>query len=55
MDCIHAWKTTEVTCWPAKSVDVYAQVDGEAAGVLAIQFRIVPDALTLIVPKTLRT
>src|SRR5580700_8418524 len=29
MDCIRAWKTTEVTCWPAKSVDVYAQVDGE--------------------------
>jgi diacylglycerol kinase family enzyme len=55
MDCITAWKTTEVTCWPAKSVDVYAQLDGEAAGVLPIQFRIVPDALTLIVPKALRT
>jgi len=55
MDCIHAWKTTEVTCWPAKSVDVFAQVDGEPAGVLPIHFRIVPDALTLIVPKALRT
>lgn len=51
IDGIHAWKATEVTCWPANGNDVYAQVDGEAMGKLPLHFRIVPDALTLIVPK----
>ena len=54
MNGIHAWKTTELTCWPATGASVYAQMDGEAAGVLPLHFRIVPDALTLIVPKTMR-
>jgi diacylglycerol kinase (ATP) len=51
MDGIYAWKSTEVTCWPAGSRKVYAQVDGEPAGTLPLHFRIVPDALTLVVPN----
>lgn len=51
MDGIYAWKATEVTCRPANGRKVYAQVDGEPAGKLPLQFRIVPDALTLVVPS----
>jgi diacylglycerol kinase family enzyme len=29
---------------------VYAQVDGEPVGALPLHFRIVPDALTLVLP-----
>jgi diacylglycerol kinase (ATP) len=49
---IHAWKTREVTCMPANGATVYAQVDGESIGTLPLHFRIVPDALTLVVPAS---
>ena len=49
---IHFWKDTQVTCEPAGEEMVYAQVDGEPVGALPAQFRIVPDALTLVVPNT---
>lgn len=52
MQGIFAWKTREVTCLPANGQTVYAQVDGEPVGTLPIHFRIVPDALTLVVPAT---
>ena len=47
---IHFWKGTELTCEPAGEAMVYAQVDGEPVGALPVQFRVVPDALTLVVP-----
>jgi diacylglycerol kinase (ATP) len=50
MKGIFAWKTREVTCLPANGETVYAQVDGEPVGTLPLHFRIVPDALTLVVP-----
>jgi diacylglycerol kinase (ATP) len=47
---IHFWKATEVACEPAGDDMVYAQVDGEPVGALPLHFRIVPDALTLVLP-----
>ncbi|HXW17674.1 MAG TPA: diacylglycerol kinase family protein [Candidatus Acidoferrales bacterium] len=49
---IRAWKTRELTCAPANGSTIYAQVDGELAGTLPLHFRVVPDALTLVVPAT---
>lgn len=46
----HFWKTAAVRCEPIGSEDVWAQVDGEPIGKLPVEFRIVPDALTLLVP-----
>lgn len=51
---ISAWKTTEAVCWPANREPVYAQADGEFVGELPVEFRLVPDALTLAVPANLR-
>lgn len=50
MEGIAAWKDTEVICEPADDRMVYAQVDGEPVGALPLAFRIVPDALSIIVP-----
>ena len=47
---VEAWKTTEVICDPAGTDPVFAQVDGEPVGPLPITFRIVPDALSLLIP-----
>lgn len=47
------WKTDRVRCEPLPGCTLYAQVDGEPIGTLPVEFRIVPDALTLIVPETL--
>jgi diacylglycerol kinase (ATP) len=46
------WKTTSVRCEPIGGEDVWAQVDGEPIGKLPVEFRIVPNALTLVVPST---
>jgi YegS/Rv2252/BmrU family lipid kinase len=43
------WKTARLRCEPAGCEPVYAQVDGELIGELPVEFRIVPDALTLVV------
>lgn len=48
---IHAWKTAELTCEAIEDEDIFSQVDGEAAAALPVRFRIVPDALTLVVPE----
>lgn len=48
---IHAWKTTELTCEAIEDEEIFSQVDGEAAAALPLRFRIVPDALTLVVPE----
>jgi len=49
---ITAWKTTDVNCTPLAGGTLYAQVDGEPVGALPLRFRIVPDALTLLVPAS---
>ena len=48
---IHAWKTTELTCDAIEDKEIFSQVDGEAAAALPLRFRIVPDALTLVLPR----
>jgi YegS/Rv2252/BmrU family lipid kinase len=47
---IEAWKDTQVICEPADDRPVYAQVDGEPVGPLPLAFRIVPNALSMVVP-----
>jgi diacylglycerol kinase (ATP) len=47
---IEAWKDAEVVCEPASDKMVYAQVDGEPVGPLPLAFRIVPDALSIVMP-----
>lgn len=47
---VQMWKTRQLRCEPPDARPVYAQVDGEFAGALPMEFRIVPDALTLVVP-----
>src|SRR5208282_3577975 len=53
---VHVWKTAVLRCEVvagngAVPAPVYAQVDGEPAGRLGVEFRIVPSALTLLVPE----
>ena len=48
---ISTWKETEVICESADERMVYAQVDGEPVGPLPLAFRIVPDALSIVVPE----
>jgi diacylglycerol kinase family enzyme len=47
---ISAWKTADATCTPLAGGTLYAQLDGEPVGALPLRFRVVPDALTLLVP-----
>ena len=47
---IHVWKTAEVTCDAEDEAEILSQIDGEAANALPLRFRIVPDALTLVLP-----
>ncbi len=49
---IYFWMTDQVRCEPLDEKTVYAQVDGEPFGQLPVEFRVVPDALTLVVPET---
>lgn len=50
MDGIEAWKATEAICEPDGESAVYAQVDGEPIGTLPVIFRVVPDAISLVIP-----
>jgi diacylglycerol kinase (ATP) len=50
---IHVWKTDALRCEIPGDV-VHTQVDGEPAGRLGVAFRIVPSALTLMVPESVR-
>jgi len=47
----HFVKATSVRCEPLDSGPAWLQVDGELAGSLPAEFRIVPDALTLVIPE----
>jgi diacylglycerol kinase (ATP) len=46
-------RTSEVHCEPIDAEPIWVQVDGEQAGRLPADFRMVPDALTLAVPEKL--
>ncbi len=46
----HFWKTDRVVCEPVEAGAVHAQVDGEPLARLPVEFRIVPGALTLLIP-----
>jgi YegS/Rv2252/BmrU family lipid kinase len=52
MDGIETWKSAETIMEPAGSDPVFAQVDGEPVGQLPIQFKIVPDALSIVEPAS---
>jgi diacylglycerol kinase family enzyme len=54
MKGIEAWKATDAVCEPLGNEPVYAQVDGEPIGPAPISFRIVPDALSLVVPAPVK-
>ncbi len=52
---VYFWKTSSVRVEPlSDSEPIYAQVDGEEFGSLPVEFRIVPDALTLAIPPSAR-
>jgi len=56
-DDVQFWKATSLRCQALPgngngNQPIYAQVDGEPAGRLDVEFRIVPSALTLLVPTT---
>lgn len=53
LEGIHAWKATDVSCEPIDGQAVHAQVDGEPIGELPREFRIVPDAVSLVDPAGL--
>ena len=47
---VRFFKATSLHCASTSSSPVLIQVDGEPAGCLPVEFRIVPDALTLAIP-----
>jgi len=47
------WRSTSLQCEATDGVPVLIQVDGEPAGRLPAEFRIVPDALTLAMPRAM--
>ncbi len=49
----HFMRAKTVRCEPLNGMPAYLQLDGEVAGSLPAEFRIVPDALTLVVPDAL--
>jgi diacylglycerol kinase (ATP) len=51
LDGISSWKSDTAICEPLSTTPVYAQADGEPIGPLPLEFRIVPDALSLVVPS----
>ncbi len=50
-DGVHFWKSDTVVCEPLDSNPVYAQIDGEPLARLPVEFKIIPHALKLLVPR----
>ena len=48
---VHYWKAKSIVCEPLDSNPVYAQIDGEPLACLPVEFKIVPRALKLLVPR----
>jgi diacylglycerol kinase (ATP) len=49
---VHFWKAETITCEPLDSNPLYAQVDGEPLARLPVEFKIIPRALKLLVPRS---
>jgi diacylglycerol kinase (ATP) len=49
---VHFHKTTAVICEPLDKNPIYAQIDGEPLARLPVEFRIIPQALKLLVPTS---
>jgi YegS/Rv2252/BmrU family lipid kinase len=50
-DGVHFWKAKSIVCEPLDANPVYAQIDGEPLARLPVEFKIVPRALQLLVPR----
>jgi diacylglycerol kinase (ATP) len=50
-DGVHFWKADTIVCEPLDSNPVYVQIDGEPLARLPVEFKIVPRALKLLVPR----
>src|SRR5579859_4471805 len=50
-DGVHYWKSNSILCEPLNDKPVYAQMDGEPLARLPVEFKIIPRALKLLVPK----
>lgn len=50
MKDVHFWHTAEVRCAPVNGGCIHVQADGELIGTLPMTFRVVPNALTVVVP-----
>jgi diacylglycerol kinase (ATP) len=48
---VHFWKAETLVCEPLDENPIYAQVDGEPLARLPVEFKIVPRALKLLVPR----
>jgi diacylglycerol kinase (ATP) len=48
---VYFWKAPSIVCEPLDSNPVYAQIDGEPLARLPVEFKIVPRALRLLVPR----
>src|SRR5216683_2610384 len=48
---VHYWKASSTVCEPLDARPVYAQIDGEPLARLPVEFKIVPRALQLLVPR----
>lgn len=48
---VHYWKCNSIVCEPLDGKPVYAQIDGEPLARLPVEFKIVPRALKLLVPR----
>ncbi len=48
---VEFWKADTVVCEPLNGKTVYAQIDGEPLARLPVEFKIVPHALKLLVPR----
>ena len=48
---VHYWKADSILCEPIGGVEVHAQVDGEPLARLPVEFKIMPRALKLLVPR----
>jgi diacylglycerol kinase (ATP) len=48
---VHFWKADKILCEPLGKDPIYAQVDGEPLARLPVEFKIIPRALKLLVPR----
>lgn len=51
---IHIWKTLRLNCYPLAQDEIVSQLDGEPTGALPLEFSIVPNALTLVLPANFK-